>query len=125
MDLSLQVELDTDGQSGSLEVAIVVDGALEEITNRAVGHTGEAGQREAVADLALHLAVLHGQVEPAGLVGVLAWAGADDAGPLGLGAAGGRHFLGGWSDCSGSWCRGWGGGSWLLPGRLWSLGCWR
>lgn len=32
MDLSLQVELDTDGQRGSLEVAIVVDGALEEVT---------------------------------------------------------------------------------------------
>jgi len=32
MNLSLQVELDTDGQRGSLQVAVVVDGALEEVT---------------------------------------------------------------------------------------------
>lgn len=37
-----------------------------------------------MADLALHLAILHGQVEPTWLVGVLAGVGADDAGPLGL-----------------------------------------
>lgn len=37
-----------------------------------------------MADLALHLAVLHGQVEPTWLVGILAGVGADDAGPLGL-----------------------------------------
>lgn len=37
-----------------------------------------------MADLALHLAVLHGQVEPTWLVGVLAGVGGDDAGPLGL-----------------------------------------
>lgn len=54
------------------------------LTNWAVGHAGEAGEREAVADLALHLTVLHGQVEPTGLVGVLAGVGADDAGPLRL-----------------------------------------
>lgn len=54
------------------------------LTNWAVGHTGETGEREAVADLALHLTVLHGQVEPTWLVGVLAGVGADDAGPLGL-----------------------------------------
>lgn len=54
------------------------------LTNWTIGHTGQAGEREAVADLALHLTVLHGQVEPTGLVGVLAGVGADDAGPLGL-----------------------------------------
>lgn len=54
------------------------------LTDWAVGHAGEAGEREAVADLALHLAVLHGEVEAARLVGVLAGVGADDAGPLGL-----------------------------------------
>lgn len=120
MNFSLQVELDTDGQCGSLQVAVVVDGTLEEVTNGAVGRSGEAGEREAVADLSLHLAVLHGQVEPTWLVGVLAGVGADDAGPLGLGAAGGRHFLWSWCYSSfGSWC---GGGSrWLLPGRLWGL----
>ena len=57
---------------------------MRRLTNWAVGHTGEAGEREAVADLALHLTVLHGQVEPTGLVGVLAGVGADDAGPLRL-----------------------------------------
>lgn len=57
-----------------------------QLTNWAVGHAGEAWEREAVADLALHLAVLHGQVEPTGLVGVLAGVGADDTGPLGLAA---------------------------------------
>jgi hypothetical protein len=32
MNFSLQVELDTDGQCGSLQVAVVVDGTLEEVT---------------------------------------------------------------------------------------------
>jgi hypothetical protein len=32
VNFGLQVELDTDGQSGSLQVAIVVDGTLEEVT---------------------------------------------------------------------------------------------
>lgn len=31
MDFSFQVELDTDGQCGSLQVAIVIDGTLEEV----------------------------------------------------------------------------------------------
>lgn len=57
---------------------------VKKLTDWAVGHAGEAGEREAMADLALHLAVLHGQVEPTWLVGVLAGVGADDAGPLGL-----------------------------------------
>lgn len=54
------------------------------LTNWPVGGTGKAGEGQAVADLALHLAILHGQVEPTWLVGVLAGVGADDAGPLGL-----------------------------------------
>lgn len=32
VDLSLEVELDTDGQRRGLEVAVVVDGTLEEVT---------------------------------------------------------------------------------------------
>lgn len=32
VDLGLEVELDTDGQRGGLEVAVVVDGPLEEVT---------------------------------------------------------------------------------------------
>lgn len=91
-----------------------------------------------MADLALHLAVLHGEVETTWLVGGLAGVGTDDAGPLGLAAkmvskntslnttalggfdlraAGGRHFLRSWG-YSNRWlllrsrrC----GSRWLLP----------
>lgn len=32
MNFSFQIELDTNSQSGTLQVAVVVDGALEQIT---------------------------------------------------------------------------------------------
>lgn len=32
MDFSFQVELDTNSQSGTLQVTVVVDGALEQVT---------------------------------------------------------------------------------------------
>lgn len=120
MNFSFQVELDTNGQCCSLQVTIVIDGSLKEVANWTVGNAGETGEREALADLALHLAILHGQVEPTWLVGVLAGVGADDAGPLGLRAAGGRHFLRCWCGSSFRSRCGCGGSRWLLPGRLWS-----
>lgn len=123
MNLSFQVKLDTDRQRSSLQVAIVVDGALEEVTNWTVGNTRQAGKREALAELTFYLAILHGQVEPTWLVGVLAGVGGDDAGPLGLRAAGGRHFLRCWCGSSFGGRCGCGRSNlrWLLPGRLWNL----
>lgn len=48
VDLSLQVQLDPHHERGGLELARVIDGALEEVSHAAVGIAGKIGHRKAL-----------------------------------------------------------------------------
>lgn len=64
MYFCLDIELDTDSQCGRLQVALVIDGTLEQVTDRSVSPSGEVGQGEVLAHLGgeLVVSVAHGEV---------------------------------------------------------------
>lgn len=53
MNLGFKVKLDTDHEAGVLELAVVVNGTLEEVSDGSVGGAGETGHGERVTEAAV------------------------------------------------------------------------